>query len=152
MPPCLTCLFVLQANDWPPALCRQLCAAHWLRAEKPATLEPQTQELTKLGPQPREEAHVWKGGNWSVTGLGPSELNILGGDRPDCTCVNTNLVVNSERHAGRSDSRKTAARKLGQPFWEGGSWYECRVVGGGAGSAVDPMGAKGPLGLRKSGV
>lgn len=37
---------------------------------------------------------------------------------------------NSERHAGRSDSRKTVARKLGQPFGEGGSWYECRVWGG----------------------
>lgn len=83
-------------------------------------------------------------------GLGPSELNILGGDRPDCTCVNTNLVVTQR------DTLEDQTAERRQP----GSWGSLsgKVGAGmsaglwGAGSAVDPMGAKGPLGLRKSGV
>lgn len=94
---------------------------------------------------------MWEGGNCSVLGLGPSELNILGGDRPDCTCVNMNMVVTQrdtleDQTAGRRwpGSRGSLSGKVGAGMSAG--------LVGGSGSALGPMGAKGPLSLRKSGV
>lgn len=63
---------------------------------------------------------MWEGGNCSVLVLGPSELNILGGDRPDCTCVNMNMVVTQrdtleDQTAGRRwpGSRGSLSGKVG---------------------------------------